>query len=53
MKEQSILDSAGPVFIVTCLAAVLVVATWIMVHYRGDWGSGTPEAVVTAPAESH
>ena len=53
MKDESILDSAGPIFIVSCVVVVLVVATWIMVEYQGDWGKGTPEAVATVPAEAH
>ena len=53
MKDKSILDAAGPLFITGCLVAVLAVAAWIMLEYQGDWGQGVPEATAAAPADAH
>ena len=53
MKDESTLESAGPVFIIVSLAAVMVLTTWLMVRGQGDWGK-TPERAVatTAVAEA-
>jgi len=49
MKDESFLDSAGPVFIVVALLAVMVLTTWVMVRGNAGWGH-TPQHVATAPA---
>ena len=53
MKDESLLDSAGPVTIIVCLFLVVGVITWVMAKGNGDWGKTTPRSVVAAPAESH
>jgi len=53
MKDESFLDSAGPVFIISCLTLVLVFTTWVMVRGGGDWGTTTPRTAATAEVASH
>ena len=48
MKDESFLDSVGPVFIVASLALFMVLMTWVMVRGNGDWGSTEPPAVSAA-----
>jgi len=48
MKDESFLDSAGPIFIVVALLAVMVLTTWVMVRGNAGWGH-TPQHVATAP----
>lgn len=53
MKDESSLDAVGPLAIIAFLVVVLVVSTWIMLSYQGDWGSGKtapPAAEASEPA---
>jgi hypothetical protein len=53
MKDESVLDSAGPVFIITMVLAVTVFATWVMLRGQGDWGATTPPADATTEVAGH
>jgi len=46
MKDESFLDSAGPIFIISALAAVMVLVTFLMVRGNGDWGDVTHHAAL-------
>jgi len=45
MKDQSILESAGPLFIAVAVLAVVVFTTWVMVRGQGAWGEARPQAL--------
>jgi len=55
MKDESSLDSLGPLAIIGFLVLVLGVSVWIMRSYQGDWGSGHRAAppVAEAPEAAH
>ncbi|MBW2315165.1 MAG: hypothetical protein JRH10_13315 [Deltaproteobacteria bacterium] len=52
MKDEGVLDSAGPVFIVTCLVAVLVFATWVIERGSGSWGKTVPHTAEQADPDA-
>jgi len=49
MKDESVLESAGPVFIAVALALVMVLTSWLMWRGNGHWGETPPQTVAVAP----
>jgi hypothetical protein len=53
MKDESVLDSAGPIFIAVALLALVAFTGWLMERGQGDWGETTQHAAAVAEAPSH
>jgi hypothetical protein len=54
MKDESILDSAGPVFIITAVLAVVVFSGWLMLRGQGGhWGETMPASGEHTTVASH
>ena len=49
MKDESSLDSAGPLTIAALVAVVVAIASWIMVDGNGSWGHPSPQTLAAAP----
>lgn len=48
MAEESVLDRAGPGFIIAMLAVVMVVIVFLVIRGNGSWGEVSPERTVAA-----
>ncbi len=54
MKEESTLDSAGPLTVIGLLAVVMIVATALMIQGQGGWGETEtlPPVAAAPPADA-
>jgi hypothetical protein len=48
MKDESLLESKGPIFVATALVAMVVFASFLIVRGHSEWGNGENHQAVVA-----